>query len=80
MRSFFRSVFVYNSLGFERQEIVCIHAASTNVEIRDESKASSIIIKEFQINPVIFKDRDRMEVSSAVFEVSLTEIASILFF
>lgn len=57
---------VYNSLSFDRTELVCIKTSDNNAVIRNASNKVNV---PSQINPVVHKDRSRMEISKTVFEV-----------
>lgn len=60
-------ILVYNSLGHPRTELICFQTTDPKT-LSIKSRLDGEIIKT-QINPVVFKDRNRMEISNTIFEV-----------
>uniref|UniRef100_A0A915HMT6 Glycosyl hydrolase family 38 C-terminal domain-containing protein n=1 Tax=Romanomermis culicivorax TaxID=13658 RepID=A0A915HMT6_ROMCU len=60
-------VIIFNPLTIDRNEIVCLQSSnSENIHVKDSFNDNILPV---QINPVIYKDRDRMQISFTVVEL-----------
>lgn len=65
-----RLIYVYNSLPYERNELICLFSSSFAVEILDTARSPVAV----QITPSIYRIGEKLEISASAFEVFQNEI------